>query len=103
MSEAELHLLRQRLDAGRMNQVNRGAYRQKLPTGFFAIPDSQVVKDPDDQIRHVIEMVFTKFEELGSVNKLVRYLRRNRFNYPDVNRMAPRLTKSSGKMPVNLP
>ena len=35
MSEAELHLLRQRLDEGRMTQVKRGAYRQILPTGYL--------------------------------------------------------------------
>lgn len=77
MSEAELHLLRQRLDAGRMNQVKRGAYRQRLPTGYLRLPDGSVVKDPDDQVRHVIELVFTKFEELGSANKVMRYLRQN--------------------------
>jgi DNA invertase Pin-like site-specific DNA recombinase len=75
MSEAELHWLRQRLDAGRMSQVKRGEYRQKLPTGLERLADGTVVKHPDDQVRHVIELVFTKFEELGSVNKVVRYFR----------------------------
>ncbi len=75
MSEAELHLLHQRLDAGRMNQVKRGAYRQRLPTGYLRMPDGTVVKDPDDQVRHVIELVFAKFEELGSAGKVIRYLR----------------------------
>jgi DNA invertase Pin-like site-specific DNA recombinase len=82
MSEAELHLLRQRLDAGRMNQVKRGVYRQRLPTGYIRLPDGTVVKDPDDQVRHVIELVFAKFNELGSVNKVLRYLRRNKILLP---------------------
>ena len=82
MSEAELHLLRQRLDAGRMNQVKRGTYRQRLPTGYIRLPDGTVVKDPDDQVRHVIEMMFAKFNELGSVNKVLRYLRRNKILLP---------------------
>jgi DNA invertase Pin-like site-specific DNA recombinase len=77
MSEAELHLLRQRLDAGRMNQVKRGAYRQRLPTGYVRLPDGSVVKDPDDQVRHIIELTFTKFEELGSAGKVMRYLRQH--------------------------
>jgi DNA invertase Pin-like site-specific DNA recombinase len=77
MSEAELHLLHQRLDAGRMNQVKRGAYRQRLPTGYLRLPDGTVVQDPDDQVRHVIELVFAKFEELGSAGKVMRYLRHN--------------------------
>jgi len=82
MSEAELHMLRQRLDAGRMNQVKRGAYRQRLPTGYLRLPDGTVVKDPDEQVRHVIELVFAKFSELGSANKVLRYLRRNEILLP---------------------
>lgn len=83
MSEAELHLLHQRLDAGRMSQVMRGEFRQVLPTGFVRLPDHSVVKDPDDQVRHVIELVFAKFEELGSCGKVMRYFR-------DQNLLLPR-------------
>jgi DNA invertase Pin-like site-specific DNA recombinase len=82
MSEAELHMLRQRLDAGRMNQVKRGTYRQRLPTGYLRLPDGTVVKEPDEQVRHVIELVFEKFSELGSANKVLRYLRRNKILLP---------------------
>jgi len=82
MSEAELHLLRQRLEAGRMNQVKRGAYRQRLPTGYVRLPDGSVVKDPDDQVRHIIELVFAKFEELGSAGKVMRYLRQHGILFP---------------------
>jgi DNA invertase Pin-like site-specific DNA recombinase len=75
MSEAELHLLHQRLDGGRISQVMRGEFRQVLPTGLVRLPDHSVVKDPDDQVRHVIELVFLKFEELGSCGKVMRYFR----------------------------
>lgn len=82
MSEAELHLLHQRLAEGRLNQVRRGAYRQRLPTGYLRLADGSVVKDPDDQVRHVIELVFAKFEELGSVNRVMRYLRQHKILLP---------------------
>lgn len=75
MSEAELHLLRQRLEAGRLNQVYRGAYRQNLPTGLVRLEDGTVVKDPDEQVRHAIELVLASFERLGSCGKVLRYLR----------------------------
>jgi len=75
MSEAELHLIRQRLDAGRMSQVARGEYRQRLPTGLVRLPDGSVIKDPDEQIQHIIELVLAKFAELGSCQKVLRYLR----------------------------
>ena len=82
MSEAELHLLHQRLDAGRMNQIKRGAYRQRLPTGYVRSPAGEVIQDPDVQVRHIIELTFAKFEELGSANKVIRYLRQNGIQFP---------------------
>jgi DNA invertase Pin-like site-specific DNA recombinase len=82
MSEAELHLLRQRLDAGRMSQVRRGEYRQRLPTGLVRLPDGSVIKDPDEQIQHVIQLVLTKFEELGSCQKVLRYVRQENVLLP---------------------
>lgn len=82
MSEAELHWLRQRLDEGRMSQVKRGAYRQKLPTGLERLPDGTVVKHPDDQVRHVLDLLFAKYEELGSISKVVRYFRQQKIQLP---------------------
>jgi DNA invertase Pin-like site-specific DNA recombinase len=76
MSEAELHLLRLRLREGRMRQVERGEYRQHLPTGLVRLRDGAVVKDPDDQVRHIVELVFAKFRELGSCWQVVLYMRR---------------------------
>jgi DNA invertase Pin-like site-specific DNA recombinase len=75
VSEAELHLLRLRMDAGRMRQIERGAYRHNLPTGLVRLPDGSVVKDPDDQVRHTIELVFVQFEALGSARQVFCYLR----------------------------
>jgi DNA invertase Pin-like site-specific DNA recombinase len=82
MSEAELHILQQRLHGGRMAQVKRGEYRQHLPTGLLRQADGRVVKDPDDQVRHVIELVLAKFEELGSCRQVLRYLRRENILLP---------------------
>jgi len=73
MSEAELHLLRMRLDAGRIQQVQRGVYRQNLPAGFVRLQDGTVVKDPDKQVEQVIALVFAKFTELGSCRHVLRY------------------------------
>ena len=89
MSEAELHLLRQRLDAGRMNQVKRGAYQQHLPAGFRRLADGSVVQDPDDQVRHVITLIFTQFTQLGSINKVLRFLRRQHMRVPRLHHAGP--------------
>ena len=71
MSEAELYLMRQRLNAGRLSKVQRGEYVQRLPTGLVRLSEQSVIKDPDQQIQHVIGLVLSKFEELGSAFQVV--------------------------------
>lgn len=74
MSEAELHLIQLRLVGGRTRQLERGAYCQRLPAGLMRLPDGTAVKDPDDQVRHTIELVFAKFRQLGTCYKVLSYL-----------------------------
>src|SRR2546425_5482161 len=76
MSEAELYLMRQRLNAGRLSKVQRGEYVQRLPTGLVRLSDQSVIKDPDQQIQHVIGLVLSKFEELGSAFQVLRYCKK---------------------------
>ena len=75
LSEAELHLLRLRLDAGRLRQVEQGTYRQLLPTGLVRLDDGRVVKDPDQQVQHAIELVLDRFATLGTCQRVLRSLR----------------------------
>jgi DNA invertase Pin-like site-specific DNA recombinase len=75
LSEAELHLHKLRLDAGKQRQIEQGTYRQLLPTGLVRLEDGGVVKDPDAQVRHAIELVFERFKALGSCQKVLRSLR----------------------------
>ena len=74
-SEAELHVLRLRMDAGRQRQIERGTYRQHLPTGLVRLEDGRVVKDPDLQVQRTIDLVFARFTALGSCQKVMRSLR----------------------------
>jgi DNA invertase Pin-like site-specific DNA recombinase len=92
MSEAELYMLRQRLNAGRLSKVQRGEYVQRLPTGLVRLADKRVVKDPDQQIRHVIALVLATFEELGSCYRVLRYCKQQDIRLPrrHVSSSAPR-------------
>lgn len=82
MSEAELHLIKMRLESGRMSQVRRGEYRQRLPAGLERLPDGTVTKDPDAQVRETIELVFVKFAELGACMKVTQYRVREKVALP---------------------
>ena len=75
MSEAELHILRGRLDAGKRNKARRGEYYTLAPTGYLRT-DEGIVLEPDEQARDVVQLVLDKFEELGSVNSVLRCFRR---------------------------
>jgi DNA invertase Pin-like site-specific DNA recombinase len=82
MSEAELHVLRSRLEAGRLSKVRRGEMIQHVPTGFVRQRDGRVVKDPDVQIQTTIQLVLDKFAELGSCGKVMRYCRDHKLLLP---------------------
>jgi DNA invertase Pin-like site-specific DNA recombinase/uncharacterized protein YndB with AHSA1/START domain len=71
MSEAELHILRARLDGGIRNKAARGELRRGLPVGFvWGEEDGDVRFDPDEAVVGALRMVFSKFTELGSARKV---------------------------------
>ncbi len=77
MSEAELHLLQQRLRQGRLNKARRGALAVPLPVGYLRRPSGEVALDPDAQVQAVARLIFRQFEELGTLNAVLRYLARH--------------------------
>ncbi|HEX9371766.1 MAG TPA: recombinase family protein, partial [Roseiflexaceae bacterium] len=74
MSEAELHLLKQRMHQGKRNKARRGELAIPLPMGYVRRPSGEVTFDPDEQVQHVLHLVFRKFGDLGTLNALLRYL-----------------------------
>ena len=73
MSEAELHSLRLRLDAGRLSKARRGELVHHLPTGYVRTDAGEVTFDPDQSVKSRIELVFSKFDERGSGHQVLRY------------------------------
>ncbi|MDA8038268.1 MAG: recombinase family protein [Actinomycetota bacterium] len=82
MSEAELHLLRSRLDAGLRHKAARGELRQGLPVGLDYDEDGRVVLSPDEAVREAIAVVFRRFEELGSARQALMSLRTDGLRLP---------------------
>jgi DNA invertase Pin-like site-specific DNA recombinase len=89
MSEAELHIMRARLDAGRRHKAERGELGFNLPRGFIRTPSGDVVQDPDERVRETIRMVFDIFERRRSVHGVVRYLADHDISLPDRQRVGP--------------
>jgi DNA invertase Pin-like site-specific DNA recombinase len=69
MSEAELNLIKLRMRQGRLSKARRGALYSMLPPGYTFSDQEAVVKSPDKQEQQAIELIFSKFKELGSARQ----------------------------------
>src|SRR3954471_1234389 len=83
MSEAELHILRARLNGGIRNKAARGELRRGLPVGLvWGDEDGEVRLDPDEAIATAIRTVFERFTELGSVRRVWLWFRAQELLFP---------------------
>jgi DNA invertase Pin-like site-specific DNA recombinase len=76
MSEAELHVLKARLQGGLLNKARRGDLQVRLPIGFVYDACGAVVLDPDQQIQDTLRIVFDTFRQTGSATSVVRRFQR---------------------------
>jgi DNA invertase Pin-like site-specific DNA recombinase len=74
MSEFELVTLRNRLLRGSRNKAERGELFLHVPLGYLKVSSDEVIQEPDEQARGMIQVVFEKFDELGSAYAVFRYL-----------------------------
>jgi DNA invertase Pin-like site-specific DNA recombinase len=82
MSEAELHILKSRLQGGILNKARRGELEMPLPTGMVYTADGRVVLDPDRQIQDTVRLVFDTFRETSSACAVVRRMRGQNIVFP---------------------
>jgi DNA invertase Pin-like site-specific DNA recombinase len=74
MSEAELHILRQRLLQGKLQKARRGELGMPVPTGYLRKPSGEVVLDPDEEVQTVVRLVFELFGRAASTQGVLREL-----------------------------
>lgn len=82
MSEAELHILKQRMLVGKRAKAQRGELGMTAPIGYVRKPSGEVVKDPDEQAQAVVALLFEQFLCRGTVNGVLRYLARHGLKLP---------------------
>jgi len=82
LSEAELHILRQRMHQGRLNKAKRGELFNHAPIGYVRRPSGELALDPDEQVQAVVRLIFDQFDELGTINAVLRSLVRNEVRLP---------------------
>ena len=83
MSEAELHVLRARLNGGIRNKAARGELRRGLPVGFvWGDEEGEVRFHPDEAVRTAIQQVFARFAETGSARRVWLWFRSEELTFP---------------------
>ncbi len=74
MSEAELHVLRARMQGGYMAKARRGELQLRLPVGLVYDAAGKVQLDPDRQVQDAIRALFATFRRTGSAGITARTL-----------------------------
>jgi DNA invertase Pin-like site-specific DNA recombinase/predicted DNA-binding protein (UPF0251 family) len=83
MAEAELHILRARLNGGIRSKAARGELRRGLPVGFmWGEADGEILINPDQAVSTAIRTVFEKFTELGSARRVWLWFRSEGLVFP---------------------
>ena len=72
MSQAELHIMRARLQGGKLNKAKKGELRFPLPVGLARDDQDRIILDPDEQVRGAIQLVFSAFRQRGTAYAVVQ-------------------------------
>ncbi len=72
MSEAELHIIKARLQGGILNKARRGELPSSLPVGFVYNAVSAPILDPDKQVHESIRFLFDTFQRVGSAMATIK-------------------------------
>lgn len=59
---------------GKLNKAKRGELPFDPPIGYLRRPSGEIILDPDEQAQQVVHLIFRKFQEMGTLNGLLRYL-----------------------------
>ena len=82
MSEAELHLIRGRLQGAILSKARRGELKLPLPPGLVYGPQERVVLDPDQQVQQALRHFFDTFRRTGSACSTVKAFRGEGLKFP---------------------
>ena len=74
---SNLFTMRNRLERGKLHKAECGELFITAPLGFVRLPSGEIVKEPDEQARAVTQLIFDKFEEIGSMYGVLYYLVKN--------------------------
>jgi DNA invertase Pin-like site-specific DNA recombinase len=74
MSEAELHVLKNRMYQGKLNKARRGDLLSTAPIGYIRLSSGEWAIDPDEQVQATVGLIFDEFDRQTTLQGLLRYL-----------------------------
>jgi hypothetical protein len=89
MSEAELHVLRARLQGGILNKAKRGELYIRPPLGLTYNAEGQCILDPDQQVQDSLRLLFATFRRTESAMATVKAFRQQGILFPRRLRSGP--------------
>jgi DNA invertase Pin-like site-specific DNA recombinase len=98
-SEAELHILKERMYKAKLNKESRGELFELPPIGYVKLPSGAFAIDPDEQVQAVVRLIFDEFDRQGTVHGLLRYLVKNKVQVP----VRSRLRETQGQLEWHRP
>ena len=93
MSEAELHVLKSRLQQGILNKARRGELKIPLPVGLAYDELDRVILTADTQVRETLKKFFVTFRRLRSASAVVKEFRRENVQMPHYSRTGPKSSR----------
>lgn len=82
MSEAELHVLKERMYQGKLNKARRGELLGVPPIGYIRLPSGEWAIDPDEQVQQTVRLIFDQFDREATLHGLLRYLVHHQIRIP---------------------
>jgi excisionase family DNA binding protein len=88
MSEMEISTFRQRSQEAIRQMARRGEFYTRIAEGYQQREDGSLEMDADEQVRHTLQMVFSKFRELGSARQVFVWFHQEDIKLP--SRLSPK-------------
>ncbi len=88
MSEMEISTFRQRSQEAIRQKARRGEHYTRIAEGYQQRDAGSLEMDADEQVRHTLQMVFSKFRELGSARQVFLWFHQESIKLP--SRQSPK-------------
>src|ERR1700745_1751956 len=58
MSEAEVHILKERMHQAKLHKARRGELFHPPPIGYVKLPSGELAIDPDERVQATVRLIF---------------------------------------------